>query len=207
MDVMVVDDEMGTRTAVTGVLENTENYNVTAVGDGAAALEAIQVGPVPPLIIMDWIMPGFDGVQLCRKIRSMEFCESPYILMLTVRNNRENLVRALDAGADDYMVKPFDPDELRARLRAGKRIVQLQHRLARRVNELKEAARHIRDLEGLLPICSFCKRIRDGNDDWHDFPNYINQHTDITLTHGVCPDCIKEHYPGLNIQGCDERTE
>ena len=105
-------------------------------------------------------MPGIDGPELCRRIRQDPSLAHMYVILLTGRRSSQDVVAGLDAGADDYVVKPFDADELRARVHVGIRVLKLQERLAERVAELQTALLKVKQLSGLLPICSYCKRIR-----------------------------------------------
>jgi response regulator RpfG family c-di-GMP phosphodiesterase len=101
-------------------------------------------------------------------------------------------VAGLDAGADDYVVKPFDQEELRARVQVGIRVLKLQRSLADRVTELELALDRVNQLQGLLPICCYCKRIRDDRNYWHQVEAYIENHSDAQFSHGVCPECIEK---------------
>jgi two-component system cell cycle response regulator len=118
------------------------DYRVTAVKNGADAWEALQQPAAPPMAVLDWMMPGMDGIEVCRKIRSREQGPYCYVLLLTAKDEREDVVAGLDAGADDYLTKPFDVDELRARVRAGKRILQLQAALIRAHDTLQYESAH-----------------------------------------------------------------
>lgn len=117
------------------------NYQVTAVGNGLDAWEALQKTDAPKMAVLDWIMPGMDGVELCRKIRQ---AQGPYryLLLLTAKDNKQDVVAGLEAGADDYLIKPFDVGELRARVRAGKRILDLQEALIHAHDALQFEAAH-----------------------------------------------------------------
>jgi len=103
-----------------------------------------------------------------------------------------DLIAGLDAGADDYLIKPVDLNELRARIQVGVRVVSLQARLAEKVAELQSSLDNVRQLRGLLPICAYCKRIRDDGNYWQRVEVYVSEHTDATFTHGICPSCLEE---------------
>lgn len=118
------------------------DYRVTAVEDGLAAWEVLQKEDAPQLVILDWMMPGMDGIDLCRKIRGGDQGVYRYVLLLTAKDDKQDVIAGLEAGADDYLTKPFDVDELRARIRAGKRILDLQAALIRARNDLQYAAAH-----------------------------------------------------------------
>src|SRR5437879_7999639 len=117
-------------------------YEVIAVDNGFQALEVVQADDSPELLLLDWMMPGIDGVELCRRVRLMSKPVYPYILLLTARDAKQDLIAGLEAGADDYLTKPFHADELHARLRAGGRILGLQKELIRAREELRFHATH-----------------------------------------------------------------
>jgi putative two-component system response regulator len=125
MQVLIADDSPFYRTALRVTL-TAWGYDVVEVADGAAAWDILQGEQAPKLAILDWMMPGIDGLEVCRRLREIPRHEPTYVIILTSRNGKENIVTALDAGADDYISKPFDRDELQARLRVGRRIVGLQ---------------------------------------------------------------------------------
>ena len=112
-------------------------------------------------------------------------------MLLTSRTRMQDVVAGLKAGADDYLTKPVDREELEARLSVATRVVQLQQRLADRVNELEEAISRVRQLQGLLPICAYCKRIRDDQNYWNQVESYIAEHLDVRFSHGICPSCLE----------------
>ena len=112
---------------------------------------------------------------------------SLYVILLTARDARADVVAGLDAGADDYLIKPFDLEELRARVQVGRRLVALQDRLADRVAELQEALTKVKQLNGLLPICAYCKRIRTDQNYWEQVEHYVAEHSEAQFSHGICP--------------------
>jgi phosphoserine phosphatase RsbU/P len=166
-------------------------YEVVVTCDGLQALAAIQGTDAPPLAILDWMMPGLDGIEVCRRARSMHSPTPPYLILLTAKGRREDVITGLEAGANDYVTKPFNREELRARIRVGMRIVELQHSLADRVHALEEALASVKQLQGLLPICSYCKKIRDDQNYWQQVENYISQHSEAQFSHSICPDCYE----------------
>jgi DNA-binding response OmpR family regulator len=143
------------------------------------------------LAILDWMMPGLDGVEVCRRVRRGATATPPYLILLTAKGRREDIVTGLRSGADDYVTKPFNREELRARVQVGIRIVELQHSLADRVKALEEALTRVKQLQGLLPICSYCKKIRDDRNYWQQVENYISEHSEAQFSHSICPDCYE----------------
>ncbi|MBI3654544.1 MAG: response regulator [Acidobacteria bacterium] len=167
-------------------------YQVTVTGDGALAYQALQEKDAPHLVILDWMMPNLDGLELCRKLRQDPTKQSTYIIMLTAKSEKKDIITGLEEGADDYITKPFDREELRVRVRVGARIVELQQTLADRVNELEAALTNVKQLQGILPICSHCKKVRDDQNYWQQVESYISKHTDAQFSHSICPDCFEQ---------------
>jgi len=143
------------------------------------------------MAILDWMMPYVDGAEVCRRVRNHPRTPPPYLILLTARGNPDDIVRGLELGADDYITKPFDMNELRARVLVGVRIIELQQNLANRVHELEDALGRVKLLQGLLPICSYCKKIRDDRNYWRQVESYISAHAEVEFSHGICPDCYE----------------
>ena len=125
MKTLIAEDNLTTRRILESILVKW-NYDVISACDGNEAWEKLQEKDPPKLIILDWMMPGINGVEICRKLRRKDFAESMYIILLTARDEKNDIVEGLGAGADDYIAKPFDKDELRARIDVGRRVVELQ---------------------------------------------------------------------------------
>lgn len=125
MKILIAEDERISRAALAHTLGKF-GYDVVSASDGREALEKLQEGDAPRLVILDWMMPEMNGVEVCLKLRQMETTQSIYIILLTTRDGKTDIVRGLEAGADDYIVKPYDNDELRARVNVGSRIIELQ---------------------------------------------------------------------------------
>jgi DNA-binding response OmpR family regulator len=190
MRILIAEDDVVTAARLRGLL-GSWNYEVVQVGNGSAALAVLESADPPELAILDWVMPEMTGVEICTRVRQRQMAVPTYVLLLTSKDASVDIVAGLDAGADDYLSKPFDPAELRARLRAGERIVDLQRRLLTHVQGLEEALANVRSLTGLLPICAYCKAIRDDSDYWHRVEEYVSDHSDAQFSHGICPDCLQ----------------
>ncbi|MCP4723595.1 MAG: response regulator [bacterium] len=194
MDILIAEDDFTSRNILKAILQKS-GYTVVETSDGTEAWDAMQREDAPKLVLLDWMMPGMDGIDVCRKIRALETEKSAYIIMLTSRNTKEDIVAGLNEGANDYISKPFNAEELTARLDVGKRMLELQGALSGKILELREALDHIKQLQDFLPICSFCKKIRNDDNYWQQIEEYISAHTDTHFSHGICPECLKEHYP------------
>lgn len=136
MKVLVAEDDVTSRKLLGRVLE-AWGYEVTPAGDGSQAWEALAGPDSPPLAILDWEMPELDGVELCRLVRAVETPSPPYIILLTARTAKEDIVTGLDAGADDFLTKPFHREELRARVEVGRRFVELNQELVESREQLR----------------------------------------------------------------------
>jgi sigma-B regulation protein RsbU (phosphoserine phosphatase) len=188
MRALIAEDNATTRL----LLESTMidwGYDVIATSDGVEAWQALQHAEIPELVLLDWKMPGMDGIQVCRQFRQLPGAHAAHVMLVTARGSKDDIVAGLEAGADDYLTKPFEPCELRARLQAGARIVELQKNLADRVRDLEQALANVKQLHGLLPICAYCKRIRDDHNYWQQVEAYISAHSEAQFSHGICPDC------------------
>jgi DNA-binding response OmpR family regulator len=190
MRALVADDDRATTVILAHALERC-GVDVVVVRDGLEAWDVLQTGPKISLTILDWMMPGSNGPELCRRIREQESLAHMYVLLVTARDTRSDLIAGLDAGADDYLIKPFDAEELRARIHVGLRVLKLQERLSDRVAELQTALSTVKQLHGLLPICSYCKSVRNDQNYWEQVEQYVAQHSDVQFSHGICPGCYE----------------
>ncbi|HEY1325891.1 MAG TPA: response regulator transcription factor [Casimicrobiaceae bacterium] len=191
MRILMADDDAVLRHGLRIQLQRW-GYDPVICANGDDARAALAEGNDPPLVaILDRSMPGVDGLTLCGEIRSTPRLRATYVVLLTAHDSRQDIVSGLEGGADEYMTKPFDWEMLRARLRTGVRIATLQRELASKVTELEEALRNVKQLSGLLPMCSYCKRIRDDQDYWQQLETYLSDHSEAEFSHGVCPPCLE----------------
>ncbi|MCX8043422.1 MAG: response regulator transcription factor [Desulfobacterota bacterium] len=193
MRLLIAEDDPATR-ALLETYVSKWGYSAQSVGDGLAAWEILQSDDPPRLVLLDWMMPGLDGLELCRKVRSLPDGTMFHIILLTARTSHRDLIEGFAAGVDDYIRKDFNHDELRARIQVGARIVQLQTALASKVADLEEALTHIKTLQGILPICMHCHKIRDDREVWQRLEEYITTHTSALLSHCLCPECFQTLY-------------
>jgi sigma-B regulation protein RsbU (phosphoserine phosphatase) len=187
MRILVADDDKMARHLLNRTLSRW-GHDVVPVSDGAEAWEILREDNAPPVAILDWMMPEMTGIEVCRKVRQLP---SPvtYLIVLTSKDEKEDIVTALEAGADDHITKPFTPDELRARLQVGERIIMLQEGLAERVRTLETALAQVKQLQGLLPMCTYCKKVRNDQSYWEQIEVYISERSEATFSHGICPSC------------------
>jgi DNA-binding response OmpR family regulator len=190
MRVLLADDDAALRHGLCVQLERW-GYEPIICEDGHGARAVLTGDAPPPLAILDWNMPGADGVTLCGEIRATPALSTMYVILLTAHDTRDQMLEGLTGGADEYITKPFDWSVLRARVKTGARIASLQQSLAQRVTELQTALTMVKQLSGLLPICSYCKKIRRDGNYWQPLEGYLSEHSEAEFSHGVCPECFE----------------
>ncbi len=200
MNVLIVDDDTDTTNLLKRRLED-HGLGVLTAHNGRDAFEILHKSDVR-LVVTDRRMPVMDGLTLCQRIRASDIPGYVYIILLTVCANKEDIVSGIDAGADDYLTKPFNSEELKVRIDSGLRVLSLEQSLRekvieekRLVGELREALDQVKRLSGLLPICATCKKIRDDKGYWNEIESYICEHSEADFTHGICPECAEKYYP------------
>ena len=206
MRILIAEDDCTSRAILTAFLKKN-NYEVIESENGAEALAEMQKPDAPRLAILDRLMPEMDGVEVIRHIRTLQDTHTPYLIMLTSLGAKDDIIAGLDAGANDYLSKPFDPGELRARIAVGKRLIETQEALiesramlAAKLQELRLALEQIKTLRGIVPICANCKKIRSDDGYWQQVEVYVRDNTEAEFTHGICPECIEKLYPDLGTQ-------
>jgi two-component system, cell cycle response regulator len=159
MRILIAEDDFTSRTILSGVLKK-KGHEVIPTVNGSEAWDALQQPDAPRLAILDWMMPEMDGLEVLRRVRALQTDQPPYIIMLTAKGEKADIIAGLDAGANDYLCKPFDPGELRARVEVGRRMVEMQDALIESRRVLAHQATHD-PLTGLLNRRAILDRLRE----------------------------------------------
>ncbi|WP_269525651.1 response regulator [Coraliomargarita parva] len=174
MKILVAEDDLISRKLLLTTLRQF-GHDVTAFDNGGEAWAAFDESPFR-VIVSDWLMPGVDGLDLCRKVRSRPSTDYTYFILLTANaRGKETYLEAMKAGIDDFMAKPLDRDQIWMRLQVAERILRYTTQIS--------------TLESMMPICSYCKRVRDDNNYWQQVETYISSRTGANFSHSVCPTC------------------
>jgi phosphoserine phosphatase RsbU/P len=178
MKILIAEDDPVSAKILQFTLENA-GHEVVVAPNGQIAWEVFDKNPFR-VIVSDWMMPVLDGLEMCKKIRSRPKTEYTYFIMLTaIHTGRDNLRKAMEAGVDDFLTKPLDREGILMRLRVAERIV--------------EFTTQIKVLKDLIPICMYCKKIRNDENYWQGVESYIAQQTGSNFSHGICPECFEKH--------------
>lgn len=199
MTVLVADDHEVNRKLLRAIL-TAVGYDVVEAANGVDALNVLQSASTPLVGLIDWEMPQMEGIEVCRQARALPNTTPLFLILVTVRDTKQDVVAGLLAGANDYITKPFDKTELLARVKVGSEMVELQQTLTERVEELREALMRVKQLGGLLPICSYCKKIRDDQNYWQAVEAYVGKHSEAQFSHSICPQCYEEKVKPQMIQ-------
>ena len=185
MKVLIAEDDAVSRRVLETALARLGHETIVAE-NGRDAWDIFVRSDVR-MIISDWMMPSMDGLEFIRRIRERGRATYTYVILLTAMSGKSNYLEGMNSGADDFVTKPVDVEELGARLRVAERILSLEGR--------------VKSLEGLLPICAYCKAIRDEHDTWHRLETYIQRRSAAEFTHGICPRCIEKLKETRQIPG------
>jgi DNA-binding response OmpR family regulator len=174
MKILVADDDRTFRMVLAGTLQ-AQGHEVVTAADGLEAWEAIRKEYIP-VVILDWKMPQIDGLRLCTITRALQPRKYSYLILITAHGAAEHYQQGIQAGADDFLAKPFDEDYLVARLMVAERIITLQN--------------HTRQLEAIMAICSYCKKVRSEADQWLSMEEFALTQPGVVPTHTICPTCF-----------------
>lgn len=189
--IMIVDDDIHNIKVLTEILK--DEYKIMAVRDGQSALNTARGNSPPDLILLDIIMEDMDGYEVCRQLKAADKTKGIPIIFVTALSEALDDAKAFQVGGVDFVTKPFHPTTVRARIRTHLELVST-------MNELRKALENIKTLSGLLPICSYCKKIRDNEGYWNKLEAYIQSHTTAEFSHSICDDCLEKHFPEVDTE-------
>ena len=181
--ILVVDDQPANLKVLLSFLQE-HDYRVYMVDSGRRALDILPKIQ-PDLVLLDVMMPEMNGFEICRRIKADKDLAALPIIFMTALDSVGDKVTGFSAGAVDYITKPFQQAEVLAR-------ISTHITLRKRERELEEALEEIKTLNGILPICSYCKQIRNDAGYWQQVEEYISEHSQAMFSHGVCPVCYKK---------------
>lgn len=210
-NILIVDD-ISRNIQVLGKILGGKGFVISFATDGIQALNMVSEQEFD-LMLLDVMMPAMDGFEVCRQVRLLPDKKNLPIIFLTAKTEKNDIVRGLELGAVDYVTKPFNSHELLARVQThlelkkardllNERNTELKsknHRLQQLNKELQDALKKIKTLEGILPICSICKSIRDDKGYWNRVEAYFSESSGLEFTHSICPVCAQKHYPELDL--------
>ncbi len=201
--ILVVDDEVTTLQIVTETLN--KSFDVIIAHNGREAV-ATCLAEKPDLILMDVMMPEMDGFHACREIKKLpEFADLP-IIFLTIAGSFAKEQEGLEAGAIDYLTKPVNLTLLKMRVNNHLEIKRKNDLLKAQKAELEEALARIKKLEGIIPICMYCKNIRNDKNSWERLEQYFEKHSDARFSHGICDKCKEAHFPSNRTKEDSKRS-
>ncbi len=204
--ILIIDDEP----LIIRLLEEAlkDDYEICSSPGGLNAIRDLK-NRCPDLILLDVMMPDISGFDVCRLIRTEEAFSAIPVIFLTAMDTIDYEMKGLEAGGIDFLFKPVNLNLLKLRVRNHlelKRRIELireqRDLLASQKEELEAALIRIKRLEGIIPICMHCKRIRTDDAIWHNIVHYITEHTDAHFSHGLCPECAAQFYPEFAKRNC-----
>ena len=203
-NILVVDDTKENLRILADAL-GEEGYKVRPALSGRMALEAARK-ELPDLILLDILMPGMDGYEVCETLKADQALKDIPVIFISALNEVGDKMKGFSAGGVDYISKPFQTEEVLARVKTHLTLRQLQKDVERKNTRLRELNRdlqsaldEIKTLRGIIPICANCKKIRDDDDSWQRIEKYISAHSEAVFSHSICPDCAKKLYPDLYL--------
>jgi PleD family two-component response regulator len=196
-DILVVDDKRDNLRLLTKLFVE-HGFYARPVSNGQKAILAAQ-DQLPDLILLDIMMPDMDGYAVCEVLKADERTRDIPVIFISALNETVDKVKAFSIGGVDYITKPFQAEEILARVKTHLTLRSMKKSLVVKNAQLQKALDEIKSLRGILPLCSFCKKIRDDKGYWEQVDVYIYKYSEADISHSICPDCMKEHYPDLDI--------
>jgi DNA-binding response OmpR family regulator len=209
MAILIVDDSPDQHVLLRSILTKAGHDQIIVADSAQSAFSALNLDGMQSetkvdLILMDVLMPDIDGVTACKTIKQQARLRDIPIIMVTAKNDLDNLKEAFSAGAMDYLNKPVKSVELLARVSSALTLKkemdcrkEREAELCRSNEDLQRALREVKVLRGLIPICASCKKIRNDGGFWQQLEEYIGEHSEAEFSHGLCQPCLKKLYPGV----------
>jgi PleD family two-component response regulator len=191
--ILIVEDHPATARLISHTLES--DYDILSANNGKEALEIVDREKEISLILLDVIMPVMNGYEVCQKLKENPLTENIPIIFLTMLESEEDEARGFDLGVNDYIIKPIMPIRLKTRIKNQLDLNRKSELLVKKNIELQKAVEHINTLHGILPICSYCKQIRNDGGAWQQIEEYVRANSEAEFSHGICPDCLKKNFP------------
>ncbi|WP_289020974.1 response regulator [Desulfobacter postgatei] len=202
--VMVVDDDPDVLPATSRMVRSL-GYQVIEASNGTQC-KTLLTSRIPDLILLDVMLPDLDGTDLCRDLKADPKFSKIYIVLTSgLKTSSFDQADGLEFGAEGYIARPISNREFKARIKAMVRILLAERERDLLIVELKAALSKVKRLSGLLPFCSYCKKIRDDKGYWQQIDEYIRTYSEAELGDSICPNCAKTYFPGLNIYQEEER--
>ncbi len=196
--ILIVDDDPDVLSATTRLVKKA-GYMVMEASTGEDAIKAAR-DQKPDIILLDVVLPDIMGTEVCRQIKADPRTGGGYVILTSgMKTGSDQQADGLDAGADGYIARPVSNRELISRIEAMVRILTAERERDRLIEELRQALAKIRKLSDLLPICMYCKKIRDDKGYWSELEAYIRENTDTEFSHSICRECAQKHYPDLKL--------
>jgi len=193
--VLIVDDETTNLQALGTILQDEECQFAFATSGWQALSIIYEVHP--DLILLDVVMPGLNGFEVCKILKDSPEVKDIPVIFLTAKTDLKDIIEGFSLGAVDYVIKPFNSVELLARVNTHLELKKARDEQKKLIEDLQVALAEVKLLKGFLPICCFCKKIRDDEGYWQQLEEYITKYSDTQFTHGVCPECLTIHYSQL----------
>ena len=191
--ILIIDDQPSNLQVIGKMLKDL-GYRI-AVSKNADQAKDYLKDSKPDLILLDIILPGMNGFELCRILKQNSLTKDIPVIFLTIKTDPEDIIKGFEVGGADYIKKPFNSHEVVARVKTHVQLKVQRDIQKKLVEELNSALEEVKQLSGLLPICSYCKKIRDDDGKWTHLETYISKHSEAVFSHGICKDCLDKHFP------------
>ena len=196
LSILIVDDTVMNVDLLTLVLKKN-HYKIRVADSGKRALEQVCVSP-PDLILLDIMMPGMDGFETCRRLKANRDSANIPVIFITALDEMKDKLKGFQVGGTDFITKPFQAEEVLARVKAHLTIQKLYKDLAAKNQKLEQALEEVKELQGIVPICSMCKNIRDDSGYWQRVETFVSKRMGTKFSHSYCPTCLKKEMEQLD---------